>query len=337
MKKIGMYGGSFNPLHLGHVNDIIEAANQCEKLYVVLSNTNDPNEIDHRERLMWLKSITSDMENVEVFEIFDKNTSKETYDWTLGAQDIKNYIKDKIDVVFSGDDYKGRNIWESLYPESEVVYFPRDEINISSTQIRENPFKYYDYLPTIVQRHYVKKVCVIGTESCGKSTLVRNLAKYFNTTYVEEAGRFICDEAGGIDNMQKYHYFEILFKHKQLEKDALNNANRVLLIDTDSLITLYYYQLGFGNETKEDKDFESIATAISHLNDYDLYIFLEPDVKWVQDGTRTYGDDDIRKENNDKLKKILDTNGIKYVSIKGNYQERYAQSKEKVKQLIRRV
>lgn len=337
MHKIGMYGGSFNPLHLGHVNDIIQAANQCEKLYVVLSNTNDPNEIDHRERLMWLKSITSDMENVEVFEIFDRNTSKETYDWNLGAQDIKNYIGDKIDVVFSGDDYKGRNIWESLYPKSEVIYFPREEIDISSTQIRENPFKYYDYLPTIVQRHYIKKVCVIGTESCGKSTLVRNLAKYFNTTYVEEAGRFICDEAGGIDNMQKYHYFEILFKHKQLEKDALNHANRVLLIDTDSLITLYYYQLGFGSNDKTDKDFESIATAISNLNDYDLYIFLEPDVKWVQDGTRTYGDDEVRKENNDKLKQILDTNGIKYVSIKGTYQERYEESKGKIKQLIGRV
>ena len=336
MYKIGMYGGSFNPLHLGHVNDIIEASNQCEKLYVVLSNTNDPKEIDHRERLMWLKSITSDMENVEVFEIFDRNTSKETYDWNLGAQDIKNYIKAPIDAVFSGDDYKGRNIWETLYPESEIIYFPRDEIDISSTKIRQDPFKYYDYLPKIVQRHYVKKVCVLGTESCGKSTLVRNLSKYFNTTYVEEAGRFICDEAGGIDNMQKYHYFEILFKHKQLEKDALNNANRVLLIDTDSLITLYYYKLGFGNETKQDKDFESIATAISSLNDYDLYIFLEPDVKWVQDGTRTYGEEEVRKQNNDKLKRILDTNGIKYVSIKGTYQERYQESKEKVKQLIGR-
>lgn len=334
MYKIGMYGGSFNPLHLGHVNDIIEAANQCEKLYVVLSNTNDPNEIDHRERLMWLKSITEDMENVEVFEIFDRNTSKDTYDWNLGAEDIKNHIGNKIDAVFSGDDYKGRDIWETLYPESEIVYFPRDEINISSTMIRTNPFEYYDYLPTIVQRHYVKKVCVLGTESCGKSTLVRNLAKYFNTTYVEEAGRFICDEAGGIDNMQKYHYFEILFKHKQLEKDAFNHANRVLLIDTDSLITLYYYQLGFGKKDQTDKDFESIAKAISNLNDYDLYIFLEPDVKWVQDGTRTYGDEEVRKTNNDKLKKILDANGIKYVSIEGTYQERYQKSKEKIKKLI---
>ena len=78
MYKIGMYGGSFNPLHLGHVNAIIEASNQCEKLYVVLSNTNDPKEIDHKERLMWLKSITKDMDNVEVFEIFDITKELET-------------------------------------------------------------------------------------------------------------------------------------------------------------------------------------------------------------------------------------------------------------------
>jgi HTH-type transcriptional repressor of NAD biosynthesis genes len=336
MYKIGMYGGSFNPLHLGHVNDIIEASNQCEKLYLVLSNTNDPKEIDHRERLMWLKSITSDMENVEVFEIFDRNTSKETYDWNLGAQDIKNYIGKPIDAVFSGDDYKGRNIWETLYPESEIVYFPREEINISSTQIRENPFEYYNYLPKVVQKYYTKKVCIVGTESCGKSTLVRNLAKYFNTTFVEEAGRFICDEAGGIDNMQKYHYFEILFKHKQLEKEALQYANKILFIDTDSLITLYYYQLGFGNVEQTNRDFESIATSISNLNNYDLYLLLEPDVKWVQDGTRTYGEEEVRQKNNEILKRILDTNNIKYVSINGNYQERYEQSKQLVKKLIRR-
>lgn len=326
--KVGMYGGTFNPLHLGHVNDIIMAANQCEKLYVVLSNTNNPNEIDHRERFMWLKNVTAHIENVEVFEIFDKNKSKATYDWHTGVDDIKRYIGKKIDVVFSGDDYKGKNIWEKLYHDSEIVYFSRNEYPISSTEIRNNPFKYYDYLPKVVQKHYVKKVCIIGTESTGKTTLTRNLAKYFNTTHVEEAGRYICDDAGGIDNMQPYHYYEILFKQKQLEKEALNNANKILFIDTDSLITLYYYQLGFENTRDYDKAFIDIAKGISVLNNYDLYIFLESDVKWVQDGTRTYGDKDVREENNKKLKKIFDENHIKYEVIEGDYQERYEKAKQ---------
>ncbi|MBE6159567.1 MAG: multifunctional transcriptional regulator/nicotinamide-nucleotide adenylyltransferase/ribosylnicotinamide kinase NadR [Lactobacillales bacterium] len=332
--KVGMYGGSFNPLHLGHVNNIITASNLCEKLYLVLSVTDDENEIDHRERFMWLKNITSEMDNVEVFEIFDKNTSKDTYDWETGANDIKKYINAPIDVVFSGDDYKGKNRWEQLYPESEIYYIPRENINISSTEIRENPYKYFEYLPNCVRPYYTKKICLIGTESCGKTTLVRNLAKYFNTTHVEEAGRYICDDAGGIDNMQPYHYFEILFKHKQLEKEALKNANKVLLIDTDSLITLYYYQLGFENTNEINSAFENIAKGISVLNNYDLYIFLEPDVRWVQDGTRTYGDEEVRKQNNEKLKAIFDENNINYICINGTYQERYEKSKKEIEKVL---
>ena len=332
--KIGMYGGAFNPLHLGHVNNIIIASNLCEKLYLVLSVTKDEKEIDHRERFMWLKNITQEMDNVEVFEIFDNSTSKDKYNWKIGADDIKKYIKKPIDVVFSGDDYKEKNIWEKLYPKSDIYYIPRNNINISSTQIRNNPYKYFDYIPKCVRPYFTKKVCIIGTESCGKTTLVRNLAKYFNTTHVEEAGRYICDDAGGIDNMQPYHYFEILFKHKQLEKEALKEANKILIIDTDSLITLYYYQLGFENTNELNSSFENIAKGISNLNNYDLYIFLEPDVKWVQDGTRTYGEQKIREENNKKLKKIFDDNNIKYFYISGDYQNRYESAKKICESLI---
>lgn len=333
--KIGMYGGSFNPLHLGHVNDIIVASNMCEKLYVVLSITNDKREIDYRERFMWLNNITKEMSNVQVLKIFDRNTSKDTYDWQAGASDIKKQIGEAIDVVFAGDDYKGKDIWESLYPESEIYYMARSDINISSTQIRENPYKYFEYLPQCVKPYYTKKICLIGTESCGKTTLTRNLAKYFNTTHVEEAGRYICDDAGGIDNMQPYHYLEILFKHKQLEKEALTTANKLLFIDTDSLITLYYYQLGFENTPIYNKHFEDIAKGIGSLNNYDLYIFLEPDVQWVQDGTRTYGEQSIREKNNKKLKEIFDNNNIKYISINGDYEERYERAKQLCYELIK--
>lgn len=331
MNKIGMYGGSFNPLHLGHVNDIIKASNMCEKLYVVLSISGDKDEINHKERFMWLKNITGDMSNVEVFEIFDNNPSKSSYNWQNGAAEVKRIINNNIDIVFAGSDYEGKNIWEELYPDSIIEYFSREEINISSTQIRSNPYKYFEYLPKCVQKYYTKKVCVVGTESCGKSTLVRNLAKYFNTNYVSEAGRDICDEAGGIDNMQTYHYLKILLEHKKMEETSLATANKVLLIDTDSLVTLYYYMLGFKDNMNDA--IVQIAKNISKLNEYDLYIFLEPDVKWVQDGTRTYGETQIREKNNTLLKRIFEDNNINYASITGNYEQRY----EKTKQLIKKI
>ena len=30
--NVGMYGGSFDPLHIGHINCIIEAASKCQEL-----------------------------------------------------------------------------------------------------------------------------------------------------------------------------------------------------------------------------------------------------------------------------------------------------------------
>ena len=52
MYKVGMYGGTFNPLHLGHVNDIIKASNQCEELYVVLSVMNNFLEIEEDKEVL---------------------------------------------------------------------------------------------------------------------------------------------------------------------------------------------------------------------------------------------------------------------------------------------
>ena len=120
------------------------------------------------------------------------------YYWENGAKDIKAAIGTHIDAVFCGSDYSGTNRFESLYcPESEVIYFDRREVPISSTEIRFDPYKQWDYLPPVCRPYYAKRVLIVGGESTGKSTPVQNLALAYNTNYVSEVGRETCEAAGG--------------------------------------------------------------------------------------------------------------------------------------------
>lgn len=333
--KVGMYGGSFNPLHLGHVSCIIQAANQCEKLYVVLSHSDNKEEIPYQHRFRWLTQLTKDMENVEVIQVKDDSINKNTYNWKNGSELIKSTISEHIDAVFCGNDYYNANDPFSIYyPDSKVIYIDRSKIPISSTNIRENPYKYWDYIADVAKPYFVKKVMITGTESCGKSTLVRNLAKYYNTTYVEEKGRDICEFAGGYENMIPSDYEEILYRHKVSEIENQRKANKLLFIDTDCMVTKYYLELQFKDADIDYYNKESqLASTIHRLNKYDLILFLEPDVPWVQDGTRTYGEGWTRENNNNKLKKILDNMNIKYHSILGDYQQRFMKSIELIESL----
>lgn len=84
-----------------------------------------------------------------------------------------------------------------------------------------------------------KKVLIIGTESCGKSTLTVNLAHHFNTNYLEEVGREL-SELSGTDTMMLSDFTRILLEHKAKELKLLEHSNKVLIEDTDCLITKFF-------------------------------------------------------------------------------------------------
>ena len=75
--NVGMYGGSFDPLHLGHISDIIQAANMCRELYVVLSVGTHRNEIDYLVRYRWLYQLTKHIGNVKIILLHDMAKTKE--------------------------------------------------------------------------------------------------------------------------------------------------------------------------------------------------------------------------------------------------------------------
>lgn len=332
---VGMCGGCFAPLHLGHKHMIMTAANQCDTLFVILS-VSKYDEIPYQLRFRWLKQMTREMENVIVLTVFDESKNKDEYDWKTGSDMIKSMINEPIDAVFCGSDYdKEDNPFKINYPDSEIVYIDRHMLNISSTMIRNNPYAYWDFLAPEAREYYVKKVVVLGSESCGKSTLVRNLAQYFGTECVEEKGRDICDFAGGIDNMIPSDFVEILYKHKVDEIEKTRKANRVLFIDTEAYVTDYYLKLQFEGTDVDITKENSLALSVGSLNKYDLVLYLEPDVPWVQDGTRTYGEESVRIANDLKLKKILSQAGLEYTVINGDYQEKYQKVIELVNNLLK--
>lgn len=326
--KVGMYGGKFLPFpHRGHVYAMIKASTMVDELHVIVSHDMayekklcEGGKVDHVDftmRLRWWTQLTKDLPHVHVHAVYEQQTGHFS-DWENGKKGILNAIGKDIDVVFSSE-HSYTDFFDKLYPDAKhvVIDSERTTYNISGTKIRkEGVIKHWDMIPNIVKPYFAKKVVVVGTESCGKSTMVKNLATLFNTSYVEEHGRTFYERLGGCDGITiAEDYPEIAFEHKYHEKMQLQKANKVLFIDTEAIVTQYFSEAYLGKS-------QAVLDEIIKLQKYDLWLFLEPDVKWVNDGTRTFGEEEVRIRNNKMLKDILSANGIEYVTISGGYQDR---------------
>jgi HTH-type transcriptional repressor of NAD biosynthesis genes len=334
--NVGFIGGKFLPLHLGHVYAITYASNMVDKLYVVLSHSEKRDrELSERDgisyispdkRLSWLGKLASNMDNVFILDIEDEYGIND-YCWDDGASRIKEAIEEPINLVFSSEE-SYTETFNILYPDAEhiIIDNERNNIKISATDIRKDLYGNWYNIPKYVRKDFVKKVAVIGTESCGKSTLVRNLAKIFDTNFVSEYGRDMCEEYSNF--LTEEMFDEIIYKQKVNEIDEIKTSNRVMFIDSEAVVTQYYLGLYFNNSIKE------LYNQVAINQNYDMYLFLEPDVEWISDGLRNQSGECVRKTNNHHLKQMFNQLGIDYKIVKGSYIKRFNDSIELVNKLF---
>ena len=336
-KTVGFFGGKFLPFHMGHVYLGIAASNKVDELYCVLSSSkNRDKELCERDgikyipaetRLAWIGESFNDIENMNIIHIEDEHWDHD-YDWEEGANLIKRAIGKPINFIFSSEnDYT--ELFEKYYPGTQhvVIDAGRKEVPISATKMRQDLYKHWDKLPKCVRSSFAKRIAVVGTESCGKSTLVEKLAKFYNTSFVPEVGREYCDRYSNQLTAEMFNL--IAMEHFLRQEQAARNSDKVMFVDSEAVITQYYLEMYFEDKTSP------LIDEITKLQNYDLVIFLEPDVKWVADGLRFSGDEESRKKNNKRLKEMFTERKIPFIRVNGSYSERFDKSRALVEELFK--
>ncbi|MES2764624.1 MAG: AAA family ATPase [Bacteroidota bacterium] len=315
--KIGLVLGKFLPLHNGHIELINFAASKCDELVVLVCASQKEN-ISGEVRLNWIIETFKNNPNIqpkliEYNENFLPNTSVSSVEV---SKIWSNFLKDilpPINIIFTSEKY-GEYLAEFMSCEHIAFDIDRSKIPVSATEIRCNPFKNWEYIPDSVRPYFIKKICILGTESTGKTTLTQKLAQHFKTEFVPEMAREIIEKT---EECTLQHLYQIAILHAETINSKIESANKLLFIDTDVNITRSYSRFLFNEEL-------IVEDWIEKANHCDLYLFLEKDSPFVQDGTR------LDKSDRDLLQQShlteLKQRNIKYQLINGGWEEKFSKA-----------
>jgi len=271
----GLIVGKFYPPHHGHKYLIDFARSRVDELIVIVCQK--PGEAPCGElRAAWLREIHPDAQVLLIDDVYDEQDSR------VWAENSIRWLGFVPDVVFTSEDY-GERFAHFLGCEHILADKPRKAVPISGTRVRSNPLSCWDFLEPPVRAWYAKRICLVGAESTGKTTLAQMLAERFQTVWVPEYGREYSERKlaeEGEYNWRSEEFISIANIQCELEDEAARRANKVLICDTDAFATSVWYRRYFG-ERSPDVD----AIAANHRRP-DLYLLTDINTPFVQDGTR---------------------------------------------------
>ena len=274
----GLILGKFMPPHRGH-QALVEFGLRFVDRLTVLVCTLKREPISGELRYAWMRELFPAADVVHVTDEVPSDPSEHPEFWSIWTQLIRKRIPRGPDFVFASEAY-GQRLAEVLGARFIPVDQARGMVNISATQIRQDPLGHWDYLPDCVRPYYVRRVCIFGPESTGKSTLARDLAVRLGTVHVAEFARGLLDARDGRCDPED---IPVIARGQAAAEDALaRQARRVIICDTDVLTTRIWSEVLFGSCPSE-------VAAEADRRTYDLYLVPDIDVPWVQDGQRYLG------------------------------------------------
>lgn len=304
MATTGFLLGKFMPPHAGHQLLCDSARSLVDRLTILVCwLPDDP--IPGPLRLAWMKDLYPDCNVIGFDQIVPQDPADHPDFWPIWRRICRTIHPNPIDLVFASEPY-GERLAAELGGVFRPVDFERMAVPISATEIRQEPWQHWQHLPPPVRGHFALTICLHGVESVGKSMLTRQLADHYQTLAVPEYGRTYC-EAFGTD-LSSDDLVTIARTHDAMVHSQRRRCNRRLFIDTDPLMTRVWSLMMLG---KADPWFDRWTGYADH------YLLLEPDLPWIDDGTRIFGDRDTRLRFHALAKAELDRREVAYTTIDG--------------------
>lgn len=172
------------------------------------------------------------------------------------------------------------------------------------------------------------KVVLFGPESTGKTTLSRQLARYYNSIWVPEYAREYLQDKWNNERKtcEPKDLLPIAIGQMRLENELAKKTDSVLICDTDLLETKVYSEAYYSGTC------DPILETYALENSYDLYFLTYIDTPWEADDLR---DKPTERERMFKaFENALITHNRPYILLKGNKEERLKNAVQHIDNLL---
>ncbi len=322
MTKRGFLLGKFMPPHAGHIA-LIEAARELvdELTLLVCWLPDDP--IAGPERLSWMEELFPDCRVVGHGEVVPQEPDESPDFWPIWRAVVREVHPEPIDYLFAGEAYGAelaQQVGGLFVPlGGRILDMHSDPLSgLTASKVREDPAATWNLLPAPVKSHYRRTICLHGSESTGKSTLAERFAKEQGALTVGEYGRSHCEVH--TDELTREDLLLIGRAQQAMIRAAAPWAGPLLIADTDALMTAAWCEMLLGERPDE----------LMQADKADLYLLLEPDLPWVEDGKRFFAEADDRHRFAKIVEQVLVDAGVRFERISGSGSARYEAALEAI-------
>lgn len=171
----------------------------------------------------------------------------------------------------------------------------------------------------------VKRVCVLGAESTGKTTLARALAGAYGTLWNPEYGRPYTEIGRPAGSAWTSWEFTHIARIQCWYEDFLaGSCDRVLFCDTDAFTTAVFHEVYLGMPAR---GFDELLARR-----YDAYLVCGLDVPFAHDGVREF--EAKRRAMHERYLERAGSSGSPWALVEGTVDERLEAARALVDPLL---